>query len=304
MRYGAADLSAAGKRLVRSRFFWRDLGVEGPKRHKDSQPGLSFKPRRTAFWPLQAFLAPTMMLYVAAICTAQVPATPSLRPTQFPTLQRRVLQVAGTRLQTPGLESFAINGLLDKYTSGTKTSTQPVTITLQYPGWMQMAYSGSSQSVVYNGSQVGDSAGAVSQVDTDLVESVVKDTPDNFLLGQFSGSTVRLIGANYGFKDPRSTNRLTGQCALFEVVELNGVRPGSQTSKIYCFDPLTSLLRAVLYRVGSSTIETRYSGWRIVAGQAVLSSVQRWNNSQQELGLTIVQANFGSSQPSTLFALP
>jgi hypothetical protein len=235
-----------------------------------------------------------------------VPTVPSLRETQFPATQRDILNALGDRLKKPGKESLTMIGTLDQFTGGKKTSTDSVTATWQYPGVMRMAYAAGGKAVTFNGTTIAKSGGAVAQEDTDFVESFVKDSTESFLLAQFSGSRVQLIGNQYNIKDPRSTNKLAGGlCDLLSVSEVHGVRgSASKTEKTFCFDSRTKLLKAIVYHVGGNLVETRYSGWHIVSGENVPGVIERFNNSTRSFALTLSQVTVSGVQPAGFFTVP
>jgi len=232
-----------------------------------------------------------------------VPPNPTLRSTQFPPVQRRILEAIGDRLQKPGKEALTISANLDSFSAGRRVRSSAVTLIWQYPGLLRLDDSGAS--VVFDGTAVTKRGNALSQQDSDLVESVVKDSPEGFLLGRFTGSRVQLIGEHYNIKDPRQGSPLVGQCTLLSVSEVNGVHgPNSKIEKTYCFDSATSLLKAVFYRDQNDAVETRYSGWQTVSGQVLPSTVQRFRNNLPVLTLTFTQVTISGKVSASVFQLP
>jgi hypothetical protein len=238
--------------------------------------------------------------------TASISAlsSPNLKPSQFSATQRWILNAVGNRLQQPGNESLTITGTLDEYSlAGAKTSA-PATATWQYPGLSLIQLGSGLGNVSYNGTSVVSALGTPSQLNLDFTESFVKDSTENFLLGRFSGSNVQLIGLNYNIIDTR-TSRLSGQCDLFKVHEVNGVHGvGSSVAKTYCYDPRTHLLAEVSYTISGVLVETRYLGWRVVSGQSVPSAIQRFNNGVLEFTFTLTKVVFGGPQATSVFTTP
>jgi len=233
------------------------------------------------------------LIFISSAASGATASTPSLRPGQFPPTERRILQVSGDRLQKPGKEVLTLNATLDQFTNGLKVSSVPVTASLALSGTLQVVNTLTQQIISFTG--VG-SVGLLSQQDLDLVESVTKDSTENFLQEGFAGSPVQLIGHQYNIKDPRSSNKLTGQCDLFQVSEVGGVRgANSVVQKTFCFDPLTSLLKVVVYRDGQDLVETRFSGWQVVNGNSVPGTIQRFKNGAPVLVLTVGHSAFSAA---------
>jgi hypothetical protein len=259
----------------------------------------------------------TAMLFAAGLVSAQqvsVPTTsssssslttPNLRLEQFAPGQRWILTAMGNRFQQPGNESMTISGILNQYSSSGAVTSSPATILWQFPGLVLIQLTGGLGNLVLNGTSLAGTLGLVPQSSTDFVESFAKDSTDNFILGRFSGSQVQLMGYNYNIHDTRTTSKVVGRCNLFAVNEINGVRgTGSQTSKTYCYDPGTNLLKDVVYKLNGVLTETRYLGWKVVGNQAVPIMIQRYKNGVLELSFSFGNVKFAGPQATSLFALP
>ena len=234
-----------------------------------------------------------LALAAAAPALCEKPTTPNVRGHQLTITERNVLIAHGDRLEKPGKEILTLTGVLDEYNGGGQKVSSVVTIRWEFPDKLTVSNATRNEQVQFNGSDVSKPGGNISEKDQDIVESMVHDTTDSFILGRFAGSSISLIGHGFNLQDPRSTNKLTGVCDLFQVAEEGGVRgKTSKTDKVYCFDPSTHYLKAVIYKDGGVLLETRASGWRLVSGNALPSVIQRYRNNALSLSLNITNAVF------------
>lgn len=172
-----------------------------------------------------------------------------------------------------------MTGTLQLYSGGRPSTNSVVTLIVELPGLVRLEDAASHRVVVFDGNQTSAVNAAVTKGDTDMVESFVYDTVEGFLLGQISGPRARLVARSIRLTDSRVANPLSGTCDLYELGGTVAARSvGERSTKTFCFDSGTSLLKVVMYKLGSSTIETRFGNWSTVGDQRLPGSITRLEN--------------------------
>ncbi len=212
------------------------------------------------------------------------------QPSQIPFLLRYQYLALGSRLQKPGNERIAINGVLTD-----SMGSQPVQVIMELGGKVRIDTS--AKSLRFDGQ---NSYYAATNFDKDLLESLVDDLPETFITAAALGSGFHLLGQRFsdqkgGFGDIYDT-LIPGKT--------NKTHP--RLPKRCCFDSLTGLLSWVQYRSGmkadSAIIETRFSDWIIVNGQAVPTLISRSQGGQCIFTLEAQEVNVLTAAADNLFA--
>jgi hypothetical protein len=253
----------------------------------------------------------TLVVIIASLSRAQTTGTPILTTpitvgTTPPPTGQRYLQLgglqnedaakaraAGTRFTVPGNERQVLTGSLTASSAGTPAVPVGVTVTTQTSGQVRIDYASGLGSVVFTGTAITATSAAIGTADSSIMESFTQDSSDYFLFSRAAGLPVRRIGVFASLPDPVSSNP-PSTCELVQMWI-----PASSTSntlnrmKKYCFDATSHLLTAVLYVESSGTrVETRYTGWTTVNGQAVPGNITRRENGVVVFSLQVQSVTF------------
>ena len=230
--------------------------------------------------------------------SAQAPqlssSTAYYAPSRVPPPLRNQFSSLGDRFQKPGKERLTQMGvLLDS--SGTPAQVQLV---IQSGGRLRIDWIGNpSKSIVFNGSTATVSNTA--SVADALLESLVDDLPDSFMVSAAQGMGFRLVGRRF-------RNATSGLCDFYDAPTppLANTKQ-RRTTKRYCFDSTTLLLKDVLYPSGatpnSPQIDTRFSNWQNVNGQAIPGRVTRFLGATTVFDLQLQNNTVSPAAPDGLF---
>jgi hypothetical protein len=301
------------------RFLWRDplislgevsgkdcLVISAMYTNSSGGRGGSMFPSR--FVQKQSERILTMTIVAASIAIAQV-ATPISSTTapvylsraQLAPRNREVLAAMGPRLEVPGNERIKLSGSLT--TTGAPVVVQ---ITTQWPELLRIDSPGSS-SLLYTSNGIQKSAGAITQQDLDLLNTLMFDFVDHYLLQQSRGNATRVIGPALVKDDPTVTGSPVWN--LFKVADLvQSVTGPSQSVKVYGFNITTRLLENVAYTQSlagvQATIQTRFTNWQPVQQNYLPGKITRFENGVAKLTLVVNSASIGPQVADGIFSTP
>jgi hypothetical protein len=195
----------------------------------------------------------------------------------------------GDRLQKAGRERITITGTLVN-----SSGSNPVKVVMERGGKVRVDQS--SKSIIFDGKS---SSSNLSANDKDLLESFSDDLPDTLIEAAALGNGFRFIGQR--FLDPKG-----GSCDYYDAATPAKVNPKSTPQiKRYCFDSNTKLLSWVQHQSGNgknvSTIETHFSDWTIIQGQAVAGTVSRIQDGTPVFTLKVQEVDISRSANDNLF---
>jgi hypothetical protein len=254
-------------------------------------------------WPLLFGLA------AVPHAAAQSLSAPRVHRSQLGPEYRRFVSALGDRLETRGKERLTLGGNLTQ--PGRKAAAQSVAIVVDIAGMLRMdAAAETASTVAFDGKQL-NATSTTTQSDQDLVDSVVFDSMEQFIVGRLQGFGIRRIASRARMTAPQNVTAATPFCDVYQVLD------GSQTSwkaaaqsKMYCFDSDTHLLRSVFYTVGAASgrksVETRFSDWHAIesAGQMVPWKIERIENGVSVFSLTVTSAKLSPAAADGLFVKP
>jgi hypothetical protein len=232
-------------------------------------------------------------------------AQPYLRKGHLNAAYREFLNAVGNRFEVPGQERLQLTGNIT-YAAGGQNTTSPLQITLEFPGKLRADGQGT---LISTGGDPWKSNGQANKNDTDLIESLINDSMEYFLMGQSQGAPVRLLGLRAFVKNSTIPNTTARHYDVYRTVDrVQASGQTHKTIKLYCFDSVTHLLERIAYtsQSGGSTvrIETVYSGWQSVQQQKVPLQIARYENGNAVFTFTVTAAALSAAAPDHLFDHP
>jgi hypothetical protein len=211
------------------------------------------------------------------------------QPSQVPSILRGNYSALGDRLQRAGKERISISGILTN-----SSGTNPVQVIIEKGGKARVDIP--SKSVRFNGKNVSTESNSDDEA---LLESIVDDLPETLVEAAASGAGLRLIG--HRFKDPQGE-----LCNIYDAWIPSKSNPKRQRPfKRYCFDSNTMMLSWIQYRDGNEAkaplIETRFSDWIYVNGQAVPATITRIKGGIRVFALEAHEVNVSSKAEDGIF---
>jgi hypothetical protein len=209
-------------------------------------------------------------------------------------------------MEGAGYERQMMSASLQTYLGGTLSSTSVVNITYQLPGMLRIDSQSTGRAIVFDGRRLVTTGGAVQPEDSDLVESLVNDTVEGFIGGQYSGSkTARWFGPSFRIVDKRTSNGLSGVCSLYQFDQEVPIRgAGIPNPKRFCFDSDTQLLKSTSYNLNGRYVETRFDNWVTVGNQVVPGLIERLANGAVAFKLTLGPVKLSPAVADDLFTIP
>ncbi len=134
-----------------------------------------------------------------------------------------------------------------------------------------------ARSLVWNALHGAKSDGPLTEFDRSLIERLVFDSADAFVLGQLRGASYQVIGKNVR-ADLGGADNYSGP--LWTVVRVSytgadGAKPENVT-RVFYIDSRTGLIDKVISEVGGEEIEAILGGWSTQDGESFPSLV-RWS---------------------------
>jgi hypothetical protein len=193
----------------------------------------------------------------------------------LPSRLHTALRALGDRLERQGKERLVMAGIL-RHQNGTPDT--PFNLILELPGRARLTlqHGASSRILVFNIENVQSPDNLENQSDRDMIETLVFDGAEHFLLGQLEGAmATRFLGERFHLD--HGTESLFYD--VFEVVEQIRFKQGArQQKKIYCFNAGSHLLERIIYQGQSDNLarEVRLGDWQELAGQRIPCRIERW----------------------------
>jgi hypothetical protein len=253
-----------------------------------------------------------LWLGLAGMAAGQPPTQPNavgkpiyVQPRSLTLWERTSLANVGNRLTTQGLERMILSGKLSRYGAGSSV----VSVTSELPDKIRVDQaSAPGKALTLNGGSPGANVN-LSDDDKDLLESFYADTIDQFFLGKTQGVAYRLIGGHVRADDGKAKNyagpfyRVHQLYMSLQYRNETGIR-----LKNYVFDTNGGLLAAVKYLIvrGNSkvNVSVEYTGWRVISGQTVPSTIRRVENGSEVWRFDISSATFGGLTNDSSFKVP
>jgi hypothetical protein len=211
----------------------------------------------------------------------------------------------GDRLQKPGKERLVLTGTITR--NGAATSQFQLVHELPNSINYQEQTGGKTQKLVFNGSQFSNSGGNVQEQDSDLIETLVYDSPLWFLYTPSSGLAVRKLGSRFR-SDGQTGKVYSGPVYDVYLVLVAVQQPGKVKSqpKFYHVNSDTGLIERFNYQDSDhpgTKVEVILSNWISVSNNQVPQLIRRLENGTEVLRFAVASATFGPSVPDATFQI-
>lgn len=233
-----------------------------------------------------------------------------LRRSRLTPHQRELLKALGDRLEKPGKERLTLLGTITRLTEADR-SPAPISLTLEFPDRLRLEEIRGNKKLItaFDGSKTWGQGKTLKRSDEDLVETLLFDSVEHFLLGQLQGYATRLLGTNFRLDDGTNPNYAGPFYDIYEVTdELPGATEPRTQTKLYYFNSATALLERVRYESDRDgvpvSVEILFDDWQAVGGQGVPRQLTRRENDQPVLQLNLTVTGFSARQADNLFAKP
>lgn len=231
-----------------------------------------------------------------------LPASSYLTP-NLPSAVIGLLQHYGNRLQQPGNERL---NLIGTYTDSGGSSAAVVVTDITGNARMQLI-GAVNKVIVSNGNQTNTNGAAASDSDKNVLESIEDDASESFFYSWSRGAGVRFLGARYRADNGTSATYNGPWYDIYEVTGKSGSgQSAAQFKKLFYVDSELRQLAQTRYQLQRNgvtvNVQTVFSGWSVVNGQAVPGTIQRFENGQQVFSLTISSGQTGPALSDSIFS--
>ncbi len=224
-----------------------------------------------------------------------------LRKSMLPPQLQAAVDSLGTRAVHPGNERVVTTGVFLK--AGNRTSMR---VTRELPNKIRIDMgTGTPKAVASDGMNAPWETGQLSDDDLDLAESLGEDCAEAVLSGVQNGFAVRPLGERFRTDRGANPDYRGPWLDIFEIVGLTNLHAKAQpVRKHFVFDSDTKYLRYVRYqgsRPGVTTVQTEWSGWVRINGQAVPTRAARRENGVEVWSFSQDQITIGPAQADGAF---
>lgn len=212
---------------------------------------------------------------------------------------RENLRSLGDRLEKTGKERLTVTGTIRLKGDA---QSRPVIFILEARGRLRVEEQGGSGFRTFIFDRDHATGRTLTVPESDLVETLLYDTPESFFALQETGAPTRSLGSGYRLNDSPAGS----QYDVYEVQDTDAAGdPASPVTKVFCFNRETSMLERVRYErvaAGSaSAIEVRLEDWGAFDGQKMPHRIVRLENNDPVLVITLDAVTFGPRGDNAAF---
>src|SRR5271157_903035 len=247
----------------------------------------------------RAFM-PALILAVLSVTLIGAANNPPSKYVHFgglPPGWQMALLKSGDRLQKPGKERLTVVGTVTR----NGLSTAPFQLVQELPNLVRYSEGtgGSATAVVFDGSQFGKTGASIQATDSDLVETLVYDSPVWFLYAPSSSLPTRKLGSRFRL-NPQSGKTYSGPLYDVYVITVPVQQPGKIKTqpKAYHVNSNTHMIEMIKYQEAdspSTNVQIVLGNWTTVSNNTVPHTIQRLENGVEVLRFTITSATLGPS---------
>lgn len=216
----------------------------------------------------------------------------------------RLASALGDRIEKPGKERLTAEGTLIRGTG----SGGNIRLVWESPGRVRLDELGTGQprTTAFDGARSWSSTGTVTRADEDLLETLINDGAEHFLLAQMNGSATRFLGYRFRPDDGRNAGYRGPFFDIYQMTDLARTgQPPAPRVKLFYFESDHGLLDRVRYTVVRNgapiQVEIRFSEWRAVNGQQFPGKISREENGHAVLTFTFHAFETGPAVPDGIF---
>jgi hypothetical protein len=149
---------------------------------------------------------------------------------------------------------------------------------------VEIALPGSRGALTWDAAHGALSAGERAASERDLIERLVLDSPDQFVLAQLRGASYYTVARNVR-PDAAADEGYTGP--LWNIVRVDEPARDEQKRagslwRLYYINTITGLIDKIVSEIGGERVEAALSAWTEVNGEKIPSEVT-WSNHGQTL---------------------
>jgi hypothetical protein len=216
------------------------------------------------------------------------------------------VRAIGDRLTAKGKERAILSGSITR-----GTTTTPIQITSELSGSLlyQEQGAGGGRNLGSDGKSVWAGSGSLALSDTSLVETLINDSPEHFLVGQMTRLPTRFYGAHFRTDDGRTPNYTGPFYDVYEVGDQVVQAAGSiSRTKVYALNSRTGLLEQVRYKLPSGGAQVRVQvllgNWKQFQNQQFPTTITRTENGQTVFTVAIASAVVSPGAADGIFSPP
>jgi hypothetical protein len=201
----------------------------------------------------------------------------------------------GLRLRFVGKERITATGTLLSYTGDLETK-EAATIIWQFPQKIRMDFAG--KVMKYDGNKAKQTIPADSKK-AEALQVLLEDSLEGFLAIDGTRGSSRDMGSGYRLPNARPEN------SCMDIIHMSYQDAFSKRKKIdkaYWFDCNTKLLGTVTYLCPlGSRIHVVVEDWRDIAGEKIPFRIERWEEGQLTMRLTLDEATISAGVEDSTF---
>ncbi|MBS1813192.1 MAG: hypothetical protein JST84_33810 [Acidobacteria bacterium] len=225
---------------------------------------------------------------------------PQLRPT---------LDAHGDRFEKPGKERVTIVGIINDLASDDKT---PSRLIFEFPDKLRLEKQKKDKVhiTIFDGKTKFKLGDVLKKEEEDELESLALDSADHFLAGHMQGFTTRFFGARFRLDDGTVRDY---KGPFYDIYQLTDQIPHNNNEKReqykrYFINSDSQLIERITYQTKSNgkdvDVTVQYSGWQIVEGQQLPTTITRLENGKTTMILSISAASLSRRADDGIFTNP
>lgn len=215
------------------------------------------------------------------------------------------LMAHGDRLQKSGKERLVLIGTVTRK----DYPSSPCQITYELPNQVRYQEQGSNaETVIFDGNRLSKGDGNVAKDDTDLIETLVYDSPERFLYSPLNRVPMRKLGSRFRMDGGKGPTYSGPTYDVFQI--LDQVQQGSKTktqSKYYHVNSDSQLVERVYYQDADNPkvkVQVFLEDWTTISNNRVPRTIRRLENGLEVFRFSLSSATMGPSVPDGIFQKP
>lgn len=230
------------------------------------------------------------------------PPNPASVGARLPSRLVPPLKMLGERFEKRGQERVTLTGTLN-WSAGTST----VRLTWEYPGLLRVDLD-TGRILTFDGMRFSTNGEPLESHESRLIEALLQDSPEHFLIGQATGFASRLLGLRFRLDNGRDRAYRGPYYDVFAVVNPSGGQASARARKFYYFNSDSQLLERVRYEApgpgGPVQAETELADWRTEQGERVPYRITHSRAGETDFSCTFTAVTVGPRVNDGIFTRP